>query len=284
MAAFAADDPFDAQPFGFRIDFGVQPLDHFMGGEEAEISPFGGIGAEGVVQTDFMENQQVTQESVVVGGGEIVGGRDDKQDIRPFFVDGSLHADAGNFLKVVHGEFDAVLESVGLDSKMIARAETIGHGLDDPVDIAADQVQQLPADHGDFGRVDAVGAKYRAAAAFSALVEIVKPLLKDRFVEIARTRQPPELSGCSEVPAINGAKKLRTQNGHVLGICGADIEMALVGTSSTADADVHEEAEGPVLSEPLLHSVEDDLFPVGREFPVFVERLPVSGIGGVEIA
>ena len=59
-----------------------------------------------------------------------------------------------------------------------------------PVDVAAHQVQQLPADHRDFRGVDAVGAEDRAAAALGALVEVVEPLLQHVLGQLARAGQP----------------------------------------------------------------------------------------------
>ena len=40
VPALAADDPFDTQPFGFGVHFGIQPFHGFVGGEEAEVAAF----------------------------------------------------------------------------------------------------------------------------------------------------------------------------------------------------------------------------------------------------
>ena len=108
-----------------------------------------------------------------------------KQDLGALAIDGRLHADAGELLEFVHREIDAVLEAVRLHAQVVAGAEAVGGGLQHPVDVAADQVQQFAADHGDLRRVDAVGAEDRAAAAFRALVEVVEPLLEDVLGEVA---------------------------------------------------------------------------------------------------
>jgi hypothetical protein len=50
VAALAAQDPFDAQAFGFQIHLGVEPLHGFVGGKGAEVAAFGSIGAPGDVQ------------------------------------------------------------------------------------------------------------------------------------------------------------------------------------------------------------------------------------------
>jgi hypothetical protein len=64
VAALAADDPLDAQPLRLGIDFRVQALDHFMGVEETEIAPLGGVGAHGVIEPDLVEQHQVAHAGV----------------------------------------------------------------------------------------------------------------------------------------------------------------------------------------------------------------------------
>jgi hypothetical protein len=231
-----------------------------------------------------MEEQQIAQKGVIVWGGEIIGGRDHEQDVGALFVDGGIDADSSNFLEVVDGEIEAVLEAVGLNSEMIAGTEAIGDGFYDPVDIAADEVEEFAADHGDFGGIDTVGAEDGATAAFGALVEVIKPLFEDGFVEIAGAGDLSEFSGDGKIPAVDGAEEFGSEHGHVLWVAGTDIEVALIGTGSAADANVHEQAERSVFGKSFFHSVEDDLLPVGREFPVCIEGLPVAWIGEIEIA
>ena len=84
-------------------------------------------------------------------------------------------------LQFVGGKLQTVFEGVRLDAQMVADAETVGRRLNDPVDVAADQVQQFAADHRDLGGIDAIGAVDRAAAALRALIEVVEPLLDDLF-------------------------------------------------------------------------------------------------------
>ena len=102
---------------------------------------------------------------------EVIRRGHDEQDLRALAVDGGIHAYAGELLQFVHGEIDAVLEAVGLNAQVVAGAEAVGGRLQHPVDVAADQVQQFAADHGDLGGIDAVGAEDRAAAALGALVK-----------------------------------------------------------------------------------------------------------------
>ena len=95
-------------------------------------------------------------------------------------------------LYLVRGELDVVPEGVGLYAQVVPGPEAVGRGLDDPVDVDADQVQELAAHHGDLGRVDAVGAVDGAAAALGALVEIVEPFLENVLGQVARAREPSE--------------------------------------------------------------------------------------------
>ena len=87
------------------------------------------------------------------------------------------------------GKIEAVFESVRLNAEMIAVAKAIGRRLEHPVGVAADEIQQLAAHHGDFRGVDAIRAEDGAAAAFGALVEVVEPLLDHIFGEFARAGQ-----------------------------------------------------------------------------------------------
>ena len=149
-------------------------------------------------------------------------------------------------------------------------------GSIDPVDVEPEQPQQLPAHHGDFGRVDAEGAEDRAAPALGALVEVVEPLLDDVDGQLAAAGQLAEdLAQGGEVLAVDGSQQLGPQHRHVLRVAAADEEVALVGTGPAADADVHEELERAVLLQPLRHPLQDDLLPVVRQLPVVVGDGPL---------
>ena len=197
VAALAAQNPLHAQALGLGVDLGVEPLHHLVGGEQAEVAAFGGIGAEGVVQADLVKQREVAEQRVVMRRAEVIGRGHDEQDFRALAVDGSFDADAGDLFQFVDGELQAVLEAVRLDAEVVADAEAVGGRLQHPVDVAADQVQQLAADHGDLGGVDAVGAEDRAAAALGALVEVVEPLLDDVFGQVARAGQRGRRGGRS---------------------------------------------------------------------------------------
>src|ERR1019366_10289771 len=116
---------------------------------------------------------------------EVVGRRHHEENFRAFAVDRNFDGDAGDFARFVGGEVDTVLETVRLDAQVIARPKTVGGGFEHPVDVAADQIQQLAVHHGDFRRVDAVGTEHRAAAAFGAMVEVVEPFLDNVFGQFA---------------------------------------------------------------------------------------------------
>ncbi len=195
VAALAAQDPLHAQAFGFGVDLGVEPLDHLVGGEQAEVAALGGIGAEGVIEADFVQQREIAEEGVIVRRAEVVGRGHDQQNLRALAVDGGFHADAGDLFELIHGEIEAVLEAVRLNAQVIAGAEAVGGGFQHPVDVDAHQVHQLARHHGDFGGVDAVRAEDRAAAALGALVEVVEPLLEDVLGEVAGAGQAAEAGG-----------------------------------------------------------------------------------------
>ena len=184
VAALAAENPLDAKAFRFGIDLGVEALDHFVGCEEAEVSAFGGIGAERVIQADFMEEHQVSHAGVCSRIGKIIAGRRDKEDVGAFFVDGNIHADACPVYDIVGHEFQHVLDAAGLNAQVVSRPEAVGRRFDDPVDVAAHQIEKLAADHGDFRLVDAVGAEDGTAAALRALVEVIEPFLQDIYSQV----------------------------------------------------------------------------------------------------
>ena len=202
----------------------------------------------------------------------------------PLRLIGTSTRHAGDLFQLLGGKIEAVLEAVGLDAQVIAGAEAVGGRLQHPIDVASEQVQQLAADHGDLSRVDAVGAEDRAAPAFRALVKVVEPFLDDVFGQLAPARQRAEdAARQGEIAPVNRADQLGAQHRHIFGIAGADIEVALVGAGSAAHADIHEQPEGAILVEPLLHAVEDDLFPIRRQLPVGIEGLPLAWIGQAEV-
>ena len=124
-----------------------------------------------------------------MGRSEVVGGGYDEQDLRALAVNRRLDANPRDFLQFVHSEIDAVLEPMRLDAQVVARAKAVGRRFQHPVDIAPHQIEQLPADHGHFCRVDAIGTKNRAATALGALVEVIEPFLEHVFGEFPGARQ-----------------------------------------------------------------------------------------------
>ena len=152
-------------------------------------------------------------------------------------------------------------------------------GFHDPVDAEAHFVEQLADDGRDFGRVDAVGAEERAAAALGALVGVEEELFDGLVVELAGADGLAEdLAEQGVVAAVEGAEQLHAQHRHVLGIVGAEEEVALVGTRAAAHADVHEELQGAVLGQAVREGVAEYLLPVLGKVPVVGRRIPVVGI------
>ncbi len=90
MTAFSAEDPFHLQSPGFGIDLGIESLGELHGMEETEVSALRGIGAQGIIETDFVEKDQVAQKGVPVGAAKVIGRGGDEEDLRPFPVEGGL--------------------------------------------------------------------------------------------------------------------------------------------------------------------------------------------------
>ena len=283
VSALAAEDPLDPQPFGLGVNLRVEAFDHLVGGEQTEIAPFGGVGAPCVVQADFMQQGQVAHAGVRAGIGKIVAGGGHKEDLGPLPVEGNVHAHAGAFFEIIRQEFEHVLDSARLDAEVVSRPEAVGHRLGDPVDVAADKVQEFPADHRDLGLVDSIRAENGAAAAFRALVEVVEPFLEDIDGQIAGTGKPAEeFARSGKITAIDGPKQFGPNDRHIFRVAGSDIEVAFVRTGAAPDANVHEEPKGAILFQTVPHPFQDDLLPVLGEFPVLVGRRPGPGIREIQ--
>ena len=244
VAAFAAQDPFDAQPLGFGVHLGIQPLHGLVGGEKPEVPALRGVGAPGVVQPDFVEEHQVAHEGVGAGIGKNVARGGDEEHFRSLPVERRLDPHAVYGFNLVYEKVNHVLVGMRLDAQVIAGLVAVGDRRGDPVDVAAHQVQQFAADDGDFGSVDPIGAEERAAAAFGALKEVVEPLLEDVHGKLTASGDlAHEFAGQGEVVAVNRTQQFRPKHRHVLGIAGTDKEVAFVRTGTAADANVHEKLE-----------------------------------------
>ena len=112
------------------------------------------------------------------GIGKNIARRRDKENVGALLVELGFHPHAGDLLDIVDEEVEHVLEGMGLDAQVVAVHVTVGHRRGDPVDVQPEQIEQLAAHDGDFGRVDAVGAEHRAAPALGALEQVVPPLLE----------------------------------------------------------------------------------------------------------
>ena len=283
VAAFAAQNPLGAQTFGFGVHFGVELLCHVERGKGAEVAAFRRVGREGVVEIQFMEQHEVAHEGVDAGVGKHVAGGRDEQDFVALFVKGRFGADTGDGFAVIGQHFHDFHKGVGLDAKVVAGEATVFHGVHDPVDAKTHLVQQFAHDSGDFGRVDAVGAEERAAAAFSTLVGVVEEFLHYFLVPATGAHfLAKNLAKHGVVAAVQRAQKLGAQHGHVLGVVGAKEEVALVGASAATHADIHEQLERAVLFKALFKGVTQNLFPVFGHVPVFCRRVPLVGIGHVQ--
>ena len=92
-----------------------------------------------------MEKHEIAHESVSAGIGENVARRSEEKDLGPLAVESRLDPYAVYSLDFIDEKFDHVLESVRLNPQMVSRLVAIGRRPDDPVDVAADKVQEFPA-------------------------------------------------------------------------------------------------------------------------------------------
>jgi hypothetical protein len=279
VAALPAQYPLDTKALGLGINLGVQTLHRVVRTEQPEVAALRGVGAAREIQADFVEQHHVAEHRVVMRRREEVRGRHHEQDLGALAVDRDVDLQAGDVLELVAGELEAVLEGVRLDAEVVADAVGIGGRLEDPVGVAADEIQQLAHEHGDLRRIDPERTVDRTAPALGALVEVVEPFLDDVLGQLAAARQRAEQATAErEVAAIDRAHEFSARHRHVLRVAGAEVEVALVRAGAAAHADIHEQLEGAVLLQALPHAVEDDALPVGRQLPVQVGRLPLARI------
>src|SRR3990172_6528007 len=284
VAALAAQDPLHSQALRLGVDLGVEPLHHVGRGEHAEVAALRGVRAPGEVEPDLVEEGHVAHARVDARLGQEVARGRDEEDLGALLVDGHLDLHPRHLLDVFGEELEGILEAVRLDPQVVPGPVAVGHRLDDPVDVDAEQVQELARHHRDLGGVDAVGAEHGAAPALGALVEVEEPLLDDVESERPRPHHPAEeLPGGGEVVAVDGPEQLGAQDRHVLRVAAADVEVALVRARPAAHADVHEHPERAVLADPLPDAVEDDLLPVGGELPVLFERRPLTRVREADV-
>ena len=166
-----------------------------------------------------------------------------------------------------------------LDSEVISLHVAVGDRGDDPVDVAADQVQEFAADHGNLGSIDSIRAINRATSALGALEKIVEPFFYHIFGQVAGSDKPTEHFAClREVTQIDGTQEFRPQDRHVFRIARPQVKVAFIGASAAPDACIHKEAQGAEAVQPFLHPIKNNFFPIGRQLPVYIFRPPFSGV------
>ncbi len=227
-----------------------------------------------------MEQQEVAHEGVGAGVGEVVAGRGHEENLGAFAVIGDGRVDAGDPLVFLGEEVDHVLHGLGGGPDVAALVVALGHRGHGPIDVDAHGAEELPAQDGHLRHVDAVGAEQRAAPAFGALVEIEEPLFQHIFREVPGPGNlSQESAGLFEVALVHRAQELGPEHRHVLGVPGAQEEVALVGAGPATDADIEKDLQGTEPVEPVLHTLQDDFLPVRRQPPVLVHYRPGMGIG-----
>jgi hypothetical protein len=67
------------------------------------------------------------------------------------------------------------------NAQMISCSVAIGGRFNNPIDVAANQVEQFPGHHRDFTCINTIGTENGAAAAFGALVKVIEPFFQHFF-------------------------------------------------------------------------------------------------------
>jgi len=101
MTTFSSKNPFHSEPFRLTVNLGVQSLCQVCGVEKTEIPTLRSIGAPGVVQSDLMKQEEITQEGVPVGAGKIVSRGSDEENLRPLSINGNLYLNAGDLFDLI---------------------------------------------------------------------------------------------------------------------------------------------------------------------------------------
>ena len=131
---------------------------------------------------------------------------------------------------------------MGLNTEVISCPITIGNRRRDPVCVQTEQIEQLPADNRDFGRINAVRAKQGTTAAFGALEEIGPPLLQHIICQFSCPgNRPKKFSRRRVFLSVDRSEKLGPENRHIFGISAANKEMTLVSAGTASHADIHED-------------------------------------------
>ena len=166
---------------------------------------------------------------------------------------------------------------------MAALVVALGHRSHGPVDVQAHGGQQFPAQERHLRHVDAVGAEQRTPPADGALVQVEEPFLDDVF------RQVPGAGDFAQGPAdglevapVNRPQELGPEDRHVLGVAGAQEEVALVGAGPAAHADIEKEPQGPEPLQPVFHPLQDDFLPILGQRPIISFHRPGFRVGVVD--
>ena len=144
--------------------------------------------------------------------------------------------------------------------------------------LTPDRGQQFPAQDGHFRHVDAVGAEQGAAPAFGALVEIEEPLLDHVFGQVPGAGDlAQEFAHGLEVAFVDRPQQFGPEHRHVLGVAGAQEEVALVGAGAAAHADIEKDLQGTEAFQPVFHALQDDFLPILGQLPILIGHINRPG-------
>ena len=125
-----------------------------------------------------------------MGLGEEIGAGGDQQDVGAFLVQRQPDLDAGIVLDILFQALQRVFQRRAGQAQIVADLVDLADDLVAVFLALADMVHDVARGHGYLGRVDAVGAIDRAAAALRALMEIVVPVVQHLFGQVLGADQP----------------------------------------------------------------------------------------------
>jgi hypothetical protein len=223
--------------------------------KEAKIPSLRGIRTPGVVEANFVKEEEVTQKRIPMRASKIIRRGGDKENLGPFPVDGDLHLNPCDILDFIHGEVYGRLEGIRRNTQMISCAVAIRCRFQHPIDIAAQKVEELPGHHRNFTGINAIRTEDGAATALGTLEEIIKPFFQDFLGKLPGSGVLSEnFPGKGEIFSVNGSQKLGPEDGHILRIPGPDKKMTLVRAGAAPHTDIQKELKRPVALQAIFHS------------------------------
>ena len=116
------------------------------------------------------------------------------------------------------------------------------------------------------------------------MIKIIPPLFQHIFGQIPCTSKLSEhLSSNSKLLPVDGSQKLCSHDRHILWIARTNKKMTFISTCTASHTDIHKEFKRPESTQSIFEAFMYDLFPIFRQFPVILKRVPLPRIWHVNI-